>query len=333
MAQLALRHRMEHLLADVRPEWVRPSSIHLSVTWKCNLNCLHCDIPVTGQRERPLLTQEQICEYLIQLKEWLGPYQFNIAGGEPFIRSDMLDIIEFATRKGIKVNLTTNGMLLDEEKARRLERSGINSLNISLDSLTPEIHDRTRNHPGCHGRVMAVIERLNRPRDYCLVLSTIVMGPNLQELVPLADWVESRGLNGIIYQPLFSTFGRPYRPDWWRGNELFPKDLAEVDRVLDALIAGRRDGSATVNGVEQLEAMRFHFHNPAAAALPRCRVDVKNFSINEYGEALLCFWLPPVGNILEQRPEEVWRSVLAHQRRQEIRDCKRNCSLLNCHFS
>ena len=326
------KKQAEYVLADIRPEWIKPTSIHLSITWRCNLNCMQCDIPVTGDRSRPELTTEQICDYILQLKKWLGPYQFNIAGGEPFIRKDLMDIIEFSTRNGVSVNVTTNGMLITEEIATRLEKSGINSLNISLDGFKEETHDRTRNSPGAYRKVMQVIERLNKPRDFCLVISSILMGPNLDEVVDLVDWVEANMLNGIIFQPLFSTFGRPYDPDWWKDNPLFPQDLEKVDAVIDELILGRKQGSAVVNSIRQLEGMRYHFHNPATNALPRCRVDTKNFSINEYGDALLCFWLKPVGNILTTSPKEVWYSMLAHQRRKEIKVCKRNCSLLNCHF-
>ncbi len=333
-----MRKRAEHVIADIRPEWLKPSSIHLCATWRCNLNCRQCDIPLTGDRERPELTTEQITTVIQQLKEWLGPFHLNLAGGEPFIRKDMMDIIEFASRNGITVGVTTNGMLITEKIAKRIEKSGIQSLNISLDGMTPETHDRMRNKQGAHKKIMKLIERLNKPRDYCLVIATILMSTNLDEIVDMVDWVEARMLNGIIFQPLFSTFGRPYEKGWWKKSEFWPntpEKLNKMDAVIDELIAGRKEGSPVVNNIHQLEAMRWHFHNPEAVNgehLPRCRVDTKNFAINEYGDALLCFWLKPVGSILEQHPKEIWHSAQAKQRRQQIKVCRKNCSVLNCHF-
>lgn len=329
------RRRVEHAVADVRPEWLRPSSIHLCVTWRCNLHCRQCDIPLTGNKERPELTTEQICTAIQQLRDWLGPFHLNIAGGEPFMRRDLMDIIEFSSRNGITVGVTTNGMLITESIAKRIEKSGIQSLNISLDGLNPETHDYYRNRNGAHRHIMRLIERLNKPRNYCLVIATILMSQNADEAIKMVDWVEQKMLNGIIFQPLFSTFGRPYSSEWWKKSEFWPdtpEKLRRMDSVLDDLIKGKKEGSAVVNSVRQLEAMRQHFHHPEITGARRCRVDTKNFAINEYGDALLCFWLPPVGSILTHAPKEVWHSALAKQRRQQIRHCRRNCSVLNCHF-
>lgn len=329
------RRSAERIVADLRPEMLRPSSIHLCATWRCNLHCSQCDIPLTGKRERPELTAEQITKAIQQLREWLGPFHLNIAGGEPFVRKDMMDIVEFCTRNGVSVGITTNGMLITEEIARRIEKAGIQSLNISLDGLTPETHDRMRNLKGAHKRVMKVIERLNRPRDYCLVIATILMAANADEVLGMVDWAEDRMLNGIIFQPLFSTFGRPYEHGWWKRSELWPNTTEQrrtMDSVLDRLIRGREEGSPVVNTVEQLEAMRSHFHHPEVTGPRSCSVDTKNFAINEYGDALLCFWLPPIGNVLEHHPREIWRSAPARERRRQIRSCRMNCSVLNCHF-
>lgn len=329
------RKRVEHAVAEIRPEWLKPSSIHFCVTWRCNLNCRQCDIPLTGKKERPELTTEQICTAIQQLKDWLGPFHLNLAGGEPFIRKDIMDIIEFSSRNSITVGVTTNGMLITEKIAKRIERSGIQSLNISLDSMTPKMHDYYRNRTGSHKRIMKLIERLNKPRDYCLVIATILMSQNAEEVVEMVDWVENKMLNGIIFQPLFSTFGKPYQSGWWKGCEFWPRtkeQLRKLDSVLDELIKGKKDGSAVVNSVRQLEAMRQHFHHPEITGRRRCRADTKNFAINEYGDALLCFWLDPVGSVLEHSPKEIWHSALAKQRRNQIRHCRRNCSVLNCHF-
>ena len=332
------RRGAERVIADIRPHWLKPTSIHFSLTYRCNLNCRQCDIPLTGKKDRAELTTEQVCTALSQLKEWLGKFHVNFAGGEPFIRRDILDLVEFSSRNGISVNITTNGLLIDEKKARRIERSGINSLNISLDGMRAETHDHMRNRRGSYKKTMEVVERLNRPRDYCLVIATILNSQNMDEVLEMVDWVEANNLNGIIFQPLYSTFGRPFSPDWWRNNEFWPateEELERMDTVLDRLIKGKKRGSPVVNSIRQLESMRWHFHHPQQAnkrELPRCRVDTKNFAINEYGDALLCFWLDPIGNILEDHPRNLWNNALAQQRRKQIKQCRLNCSVLNCHF-
>jgi hypothetical protein len=279
------------------------------------------------------MSTDRIKKVISDLKDWLGPFTLNIAGGEPFTRKDIFEIINYSAKKGIEVSITTNGHLINKEIANKILESGLKNLNISLDGITSKTHDYIRNKKGCFRKVIKAVNYLNQPnRKMCLVIATVFMGYNLKEIIPLVNWVEKNNLNGIIFQPLYNNFGRNYDPYWYKQNEFWPKDVNEVKKVLDRLIKRKNGKSKVINSIKQLKLLKEYFEDPNKYTTLDCAVGIKNYALNEKGEALLCFWLAPIGDALKQSPKKIWLSEEAKKRRNQIKNCKKNCKLLNCHF-
>jgi len=326
-----IRNQANRALSKISLSLCKPTSIHLSITNKCSLKCKQCDI-WKNQHNNEMSTDE-IKQVISDLKRWLGSFTLNLAGGEPFTRRDIFDIIDYSTKNQVEVSITSNGYLINKNIAERILESGLKSLNISLDGINPKTHDYIRNKTGCFKRVMKSIGYLNQPdRKVCLVIATLLMGYNMEEIIPLVNWVESKNLNGIIFQPLYNNFGRKYDAYWYKENEFWPNDTNKMNRVIDSLIERRKKKSKIINPVKQLVLLKEYFKDPNIDTSLKCSVGIKNYAINERGEALLCFWLTPIGNALKQKPQELWLSKESETRRQQIKSCKRNCKLLNCHF-
>ena len=68
---------------------------------------------------------------------------FGATGGEPLLRKDLIEVLEYATKKGIRTGFATNGFFLDEKVARKIKDAGISSIQVSLDG-TEEIHNKIR---------------------------------------------------------------------------------------------------------------------------------------------------------------------------------------------
>lgn len=325
---------MNPLLAKIDVSLSKPTSIHFSITHKCSLSCKHCDIWKTKNSKRELNTKE-IKKIINDLKEWLGPFSLNIAGGEPFVRKDMVKIIEHCTANNIETNVTTNGTLINKEMAKKILSSGLKTINISLDSMNPDFHDYLRNKKGTFDKVMNAIKYLNTPdKKLCKVIATVLMKQNCQEIKDMISFVKQNNLNGIILQPLFQNFGTQYTPYWYKSNEFWPYNSQIMQKTLDKLIENknRPTGSPLINPTKQLKLLKTYFKNPNYKTRLKCAVGLKNFCINEYGDALLCFWLSPIGNLLKEKPKGLWCSAEAEKRRVQIESCNRNCKLLNCHF-
>lgn len=133
--------------------------LRISVTDRCNLRCIYCMGP-EGVRQIPheqILTYEQILE-VIRAAAALGVSRVRFTGGEPLVRKELLHLVREGSRiPGItELTMTTNGILLPG-LAGPLREAGLGRVNISLDSLKPEVYRRiTRG--GELSRVLAGIE-------------------------------------------------------------------------------------------------------------------------------------------------------------------------------
>lgn len=134
--------------------------LRLSITDKCNLRCIYC-MPAEGLKLKPraeILSYEEI-ELFANCAVEKGISKIRLTGGEPLIRRDILDLIKTLTSiPGLKdISLTTNGVLLAEHSEALVE-AGLKRVNISIDSLNPDIFRQiTRN--GKLDRVIKGVEK------------------------------------------------------------------------------------------------------------------------------------------------------------------------------
>ena len=113
------------------------TSLRISVTSDCNLNCFYCHhegCPAVNQQLEPAEIKEIVevaCEF--------GVRKVKFTGGEPLLRDDIIDIVaSVAEQKLDDISLVTNGVLL-ADVAQELAEVGLNRVNISLDTLDPAV--------------------------------------------------------------------------------------------------------------------------------------------------------------------------------------------------
>ncbi len=108
-----------------------PGEIIWAVTKRCNLKCKHCSISEVGSGE--LTTEEGFG--LIEDAAKLGPVKFGFTGGEPLLREDIYDLIEYAASFDMQVVMATNGTLITNEVAKRLKKAGLERAAMSIDAV------------------------------------------------------------------------------------------------------------------------------------------------------------------------------------------------------
>ena len=113
------------------------------VTHLCNYACVHCCSQSGKVENNSELTYEQMLMVLEQLDDD-GVQEIYYSGGEPFIRKDMIAILEETRKRGILANVSTNGSFLTPELASHLRDIDVNLIHISLDSDREEEYDRFR---------------------------------------------------------------------------------------------------------------------------------------------------------------------------------------------
>ncbi|GAC1611102.1 MAG: mycofactocin radical SAM maturase [Mycobacteriales bacterium] len=119
-----------------------PICLTWELTYACNLACLHC-LSSSGRRDpRELSTVE--CKAVIDELHRMQVFYVNIGGGEPTVRADFWELVDYATDRRIGVKFSTNGVRIDRAAAARLATSDYVDIQISLDGATAEVNDAVR---------------------------------------------------------------------------------------------------------------------------------------------------------------------------------------------
>jgi radical SAM protein with 4Fe4S-binding SPASM domain len=122
-----------------------PLSMVIELTYRCNLRCYYCyQKKFLRQKE---LSKKKWRSILKQLAD-SGTLYLTFSGGEPFVRSDFLDIVEIARKFDFGVSIISNGTLMTAEIVRRLAGLGIMDIGISFHAARPALHDRLAGKKG-----------------------------------------------------------------------------------------------------------------------------------------------------------------------------------------
>ena len=336
----------------MKQELSKPQQITFDVTDRCQMRCVTCSKwkTVASDVMDKELTTEEWKDVLNKLRNWLGEgFWFCFSGGEPFLRPDIFELAEHAHSLGIKVASMTNSFSI-ENLYEKIVDSPIESLNLSLNGINnPRTHDESRGREGSYSKTLAAIRELIRLRDekkssLGINIATIMMPDNLDEIIPLVEFVTKNKINGIMFQLMDdkeSFHGYFYQKDCKTSNYKMPQHLRDEYKkmskkaigIVDRLIEMKKAGHLIYNSYEQLNAMKIFFNNPDDILKTIiCDVGTTNFAIDPYGDVRLCFNMLPVGNIKNSLPEEIWVNAESVKCRQMTKSCKMYCRMLNCNF-
>lgn len=190
-----------------------PTSVFISLTYRCNLACRHCAVYSSAPSPTDLDTASWLTffEELVQLKV----FRVHLSGGEPFMRPDIWHLLDALDAMPLRFAINTNATLIDAKAASRLKGyRKLDDIMVSLDGASPATHDRQRG-PESFARTCTGIDNLVKAglavSFYCTVtrincadleriteLATTwkVAGVKFNQLLPegrgLANWMELR---------------------------------------------------------------------------------------------------------------------------------------------
>ena len=160
------KHYFINYVLDVltNPLKLLPRRIHFKYTYKCNLSCAMCAYKDNRYLLRKEMGDQKLREIFLDLKktyEKLGYLpELVFTGGEPFIRKDFPELLQFLNELGFSIEVFTNGTMLNKEIADVLLSMRSIKLRISLDGPNEEIHDNVRNVKGSFQRTINGITSL-----------------------------------------------------------------------------------------------------------------------------------------------------------------------------
>jgi [mycofactocin precursor peptide]-tyrosine decarboxylase / 3-amino-5-[(4-hydroxyphenyl)methyl]-4,4-dimethylpyrrolidin-2-one synthase len=134
-----------------------PICLTWELTYACNLACVHC-LSSSGKRDPRELSTRQ-CKDIIDELERMQVFYVNIGGGEPTVRPDFWELVDYATAHHVGVKFSTNGVRITPEVAARLAASDYVDVQISLDGATAEVNDAVRG-AGSYAMAVRALENL-----------------------------------------------------------------------------------------------------------------------------------------------------------------------------
>ena len=243
----------------------KPLDVICEISYLCNLECPTC-FRWTSKPDEHELTAEQWKGVLAKLKAWLGTFNLTFSGGEPFLRKDILEIFKFASENSIVTQVVSNGSFIDKALAKRIIASGLDGLTLSLNSMNPEIHNKTRGTSGAFNEVMTAIDNLQDRKGMRLSLSTTIVKDGISGLIARRyKFAKAKGIYGVNMSPIMpattlpifnkdgearkSSIGTPYR-DLLKNQEDF-----HINGVIDRLIAMKEQGYPILNSEGHLKRL------------------------------------------------------------------------------
>jgi len=173
--------------------------LDLNVTNRCNFRCVHCAFD-SGRTKMKELSLEKIREILENTKK-LGGERIDITGGEPLVRKDVAEIIKIGKRSGYKIELVTNGSLLNKQKLALFKKLGLDSLAISLDGSNYKTYSRIRKvKKSIYEKVLKNIKE-SLKQGFVVKINTVVFKSNLKDLPNITEFCIKNKVkeHGIYY--------------------------------------------------------------------------------------------------------------------------------------
>jgi mycofactocin biosynthetic radical S-adenosylmethionine protein MftC len=156
-----------------------PICLTWELTYACNLACVHC-LSSSGRRDPGELSTAE-CKAVIDTLERMQVFYVNIGGGEPTVRPDFWELVDYATAHHVGVKFSTNGVRLDAAAAARLAASDYVDVQISLDGATREVNDAVRG-PGSYDTALRAMQNLADAGFRGFKLSVVMTRQNIPQI-------------------------------------------------------------------------------------------------------------------------------------------------------
>jgi radical SAM protein with 4Fe4S-binding SPASM domain len=256
-----------------------PFSGQLELTYRCNLDCIHCYCKGSENDDKEL-DSTFWCKTIDDLQKE-GGLNLTFSGGEPLLRKDFLEIYSYAKRKGFIITLFTNGQFLDKKLVDYFVNFPPFSIEITLDSLNKNNYETITQKKNSFKNIMKNINNLART-NLPVVIKANCLKQNKNEIGAIKRFAQEmfgkKSSNGYCfkYDPmLFTRINGDKTPCNYR---LTFEELLEV----------RKQDSDFWHEYKESLHGDFPTFNRRKNALYKCNVWLKHFFINPFGRLKFC---------------------------------------------
>ncbi|HKT87306.1 MAG TPA: radical SAM protein [Candidatus Sulfotelmatobacter sp.] len=265
-----------------------PLNVQLDLTYRCNEKCVHCYLDHNDHGE---MTTAEIKHLLDEMAE-AGVFVLTMSGGEIFLRKDFFEILEHARRLMFCVKLKTNAVLIREREAARIRDLDVESIQISIYSHRPEVHDAITLIPGSLKRSINAI-RFLKSQGLKVIIANVLMTQNMLDYPGVRALAAELGVECTL---------DPTVTPMMDGNRSVLSLGVDTNALRDVF----RD-SALVGDVDEFCAIPAKAGESELDATP-CSAGHSACYVSPYGDVFPCVQFPlPTGNVRKQRFIDIWR--------------------------
>jgi radical SAM protein with 4Fe4S-binding SPASM domain len=265
-----------------------PFSVQLDLTYRCNEQCVHCYLDHEDHGE---MTTAEIKHLLREMAE-AGVFILTLSGGEIFLRKDFFEILECARALTFCIRLKTNAVLIREAQAARLRDLGVESIQVSIYSHRPGVHDAITKVPGSLKRSIKAI-RLLKSQGLKVVMANVLMTHNMDDYRGAEALADELGAEYTV-DPTVTPMMNGDRTNL--GLNLEDSGLRDIFR-----------DESLVGNVEEFCAPPLPVDDDAMNSLP-CSAGHTACYVSPYGEFYPCVQFPlSCGNVRQQSFIDIWR--------------------------
>ena len=292
--------------------------ISWNITNNCNMHCKHCYRDSGVKAKEELNTEEG--KLLLDEIAKAGFKIMIFSGGEPLMRSDIYELVEYASKIGLRPVLGSNGTLITLEAARRLKNAGVMGVGISLDSLEPKKHDEFRNYTDGWNRATAGMKNCKEAK-LPFQIHTTVMNWNKDEILDITDFAV---LMGAVAHHIF--FMVPTGRGTNIENEVLSKE--QYEKTLKDIMLKQKKIPIELKPTCAPQFMRIAKENGVKTRFRRgCLAGISYCIISPKGNVQPCAYLNlPIGNVREDPFSEIWNDNLVFKKLRTL-DYKGKCSI------
>jgi radical SAM protein with 4Fe4S-binding SPASM domain len=296
-----------------------PYRIDLALTYRCNDNCAHCYN--ARPHSYPELDTDTWKRIIDRVRE-VGVPHVCFTGGEPTLRADLPELVAHAQEAGLVTGLLTNGRSLsDRSLVDRLIQSGLDHVQITLESHNEAIHDHLVGAAGAWSQTVAGLRNCLDSRLYVMT-NTTLLEENARQMEATLDFlaemgVPTVGLNALIYSGRGASVGT---------------GLSESDLAPLMSLARRKTEQAGQRLIWYTPTQYCHF-DPTQMELgvKGCTAALYNLCVESDGAVIPCqSYYQPLGNILHDPWPSIWEHDLARflRERRYVPDACKECTIL-----
>lgn len=312
---------------------IKPTVAAFYLTSRCNSRCNMCNFwrPETVYNDE--LKTEEIKSILLDIKNFgINVISFS-AEGEMFVRNDVFEILEYAKELGLLFGINTNGLNVDEEKAKRLKDLDPTTIMISVDTAKSERYSMIRGIPKGLERVSQAVKTIQKTGYENLNIGAVILLENADELIDIVNLGNKWNVKSVRFTA-FQQFG--FSKDWDIETLKKYKETNYINTLkesIEKLIEYKEKNGLIANSVDYLK-MIIDFYLSDHYYPVNCIQGYYKIKIMPNGDLSICPIMRQtalIGNLKRYSLEDLWYSNKANDIRNIIKEGKCPGCWLSCY--